>query len=256
MNSHAVRKAVGRDTLFIHGSLTGGGGSMFKAAGAAQASPALLLGESNRSAEKCTPSCGNPATLATSAVCDSSCYTGGEAGARFAGHLCGAGNASEFGEHCRTCYNDLDEARAAEVLLAEEERVEVERRTVEYQLENGQEHDKRARALRVLKEGRDVETGRREEGLRGGGGGGGGEAGENQLGEAARRGLREAARGTKRAQGHGGDVGADDMMAARRRHVIMCDTLMPPPAASGCSIKCQKKDDTVSSNTYAVWRGL
>eukprot|EP00752_Nemacystus_decipiens_P004759 g4334.t1 len=260
VNGHAVQKAVGRDTLFIHGSLTGGGGSMFKAGGTVSAtSPAFLLGESSRSAEMCKPSCGAPATFATSSVCDGSCFADREGGARFGGHLCGAGNITLFGEHCRTCYTDLDEARAAETLLAEHERMELGR-TVRSQSDNVKKHQGR-RAMRALREERYVGMGRgkgqrggEEDGVMDGGGGGG--TGE-ELGEEVKRGIGEAARGVEWTHEHdAGDVGTTggDMMTVRRHHVVMCDTLMPPTPASGCSLKCQKKDDTVCDRSCGTGR--
>lgn len=256
VNGHEVLKAVASDTLFIHGSLTGGGGSMFKAVGAAPvASPALLLGESYRAAERCTFLCGTPdsraaqavsadegtkpfaATFGTSTVCDRSCYPDSERGARFGGHLCGAGNTTEFGAHCRTCYNDLEEARAAENLLAEEERVELERRAVQTQFQNEER-----RALTVFKVDRQRSVGWEDEEDEEKG-----DAGATQLREGMEKDhdwrFGENARGVRRTNEL--DDADDDMMATRRRHVIMCDTLMPPPASPGCSPKCQKKDDTV-----------
>lgn len=196
VNNHAVRKAVATNTLFIHGSRTGGGGTMFHVGEARVMSPALLLGESNGPVERCKPLCGAPsatvgtatasvnagmtpaAASRTSTVCDRSCYADGERKARFGGYLCGAGDVSKFGAFCRTCYNTLEEARAAEDLLAKEEQIALDRRH--------------------------------------------GNGGDNV-----------------------DDADDEDMMAERRRHVIMCDTLMPPPAAPGCSLKCQRKDDTV-----------
>lgn len=271
MDHKAVLKAVASDTLFIHGSINGGGGSEFHAHGSVPASsPALrLVGESNRPAERCTASCGAPplapavapssetgmaaatAVAAVASVCDRSCYTGGENGARFGGHLCGAGDVAEFGAHCRTCFSDLEEARAAEDWLAEEERLALGRRK-----------NKKKSAVEVS--------------LGGGGGGGGGPTSKRRRvlradgggwterqegGEAEGKGKRKrendlleedsGSEGAGRGQGGRGndEVGDEgEEMVEQRRHVIMCDTMMPPPpaAVADCSLKCQRKTDTVS----------
>lgn len=262
VNNHTVLKAVASDTLFIHGSLTGGGGSMFNAPGAVRvASPALLLGESGQPAKRCKPSCGtlgssalkaetgvkttsadegtSPAgagALRTSTICDRSCDADAERGPRFGGHLCGAGNVSLYGEHCRTCYNDLEEARAAENLLAEEERIEFKRRRADKIWRSGKEQKKR----RVLRRGgigweeREGVGGEESEGQRGG------DVGEEKP-------LERGGEDGGEDDDDDDDVDDENTMAERQRHVIMCDTLVPPPATSGCSLKCQKKDDTVSS---------
>lgn len=285
MDDHAVRQAVKSDTLFIHGSLTGGGGSMFHATGSTPtASPALhLLGESNRTAERCNAPCGGghrkgdeadgdasassavaaaaaaaaTAAVGMSSVCDRSCYPDGEQGARFGGHGCGAGDASEFGDHCRMCYTDLEAARAAEDRLAEEERVALERRSAKRLRENGKKQQRKllrpdrwdgaGRVHRAPEEGEEgggtgrvdrVEEGKEEEGA------GAGEGGRSS--RVLRGGVHVGD-----AWRHGDDddeAGNEDMVIERRRHVIMCDTLMPPPAAPDCSQKCQRKDDTVGGS--------
>lgn len=109
--------AVASDTLFIHGSLSGGGGSMYASKlSATDNSPAQKLkGQS----DQCTFACGSsgPMLLIAGAytVCDRSCDAGdGTFAARFDGYLCGAGDSELYGEHCRTCYHDLAEAQAAE----------------------------------------------------------------------------------------------------------------------------------------------
>lgn len=161
VNTRTVGKAVASDTLFIHGSLTGGGGSMFKARATTDTSRALeLLGKSMPS-EKCTSACGSstliPGETGTAAVCDRSCSPS-EYGPRFDGLNCGAGDPEQYGENCRMCYEDLDEAIEAEARLAQ--------------------------------------------------------------GNAVRR------------------------PNLSQKHVIMCDTLLPPPT-SVCSTKCMRKVDTV-----------
>lgn len=275
---------------------------MFHAHGAGPAvSPALrLAGESNRPAERCTASCGAPRSLAvpssatgkattgTASVCDRSCYAGsggengenGENSARFGGHLCGAGDAAEFGEHCRTCFDDLEEARAAEERLAEEERLALGQRG------NKKKDKTKNGAVEELLNGEDVGVGV------GGGGGGGGstsskrrrtlraggvgrterregggewgredefveEEGSGLVGGGAARGEVGGEGGDDDDDGHvGGGGGGGEMdgrdgeeMIEQRRHVIMCDTLMPPPpaAVADCSLKCQRKTDTVRS---------
>lgn len=266
MDHQAVSKAVASDTLFIHGSLTGGGGSMFHAPGEVPAlSPALrLAGESNRPAERCTASCGAPSSSpaqaqalapAPTSVCDRSCYAGGENGARFGGHLCGAGDVAEFGAHCRTCFDNLQEAQAAEERLAEEERFALARRgnrnksAVEGSWKDGSKGgptSKRKRALRA--DGVDWAV-RRE----GGGAEGGGEGEVDREGDRSEEASGLGGTGRRQEErGVGGDGGEDDCdeeeVVELRRHVIMCDTLMPPPpaAVADCSLKCQRKADTVS----------
>ena len=275
MNDHAVRKAVASDTLFIHGSLTGGGGSMFHATGATPSvSPALrLLGESNRPAERCNAPCGGgrggeagaaaaaaaPAAAAAgmSTVCDRSCYADGEWGARFGGHGCGAGDAAEYGAHCRTCYTDLEAARAAEDRLAEEERVALEKRNAKKLWENGKKQQRRV--LRAdgrggagweeRGNGEDVEgAGAEEEEEEG--------VERGRTSRVLRSGARVADAWRNGDDDDDDDAASEDMVIERRRHVIMCDTLMPPPAAPDCSLKCQRKDDTVGSGSSVNRAGV
>lgn len=267
---------------------------MFHAAGnAPETSPALrLLGAGNRPAERCNAPCGGAprsglgeggeATSSTAAaaaagmstVCDRSCYPDGERGARFGGHLCGAGHAPEYGAHCRSCFTDLEAAREAEESLAEEEQVALERRSAKRLWEGGKKQQRR----RVLKadgrggagwEDRDQRDGGRteevvvaveeevvvaeveeeeedeeEE-----------EEGERGRHDGGDRALRGGDGRVADAWRHGDDdddddAGNEDMIIERRRHVIMCDTLMPPPAAPDCSLKCQRKDDTVGGRSY------
>ena len=307
MDQDAVMKAVASDTLFIHGSLTGGGGSMFKARGAAPAvSPALrLLGESNRPAERCKATCGaksrrvpgggggggGDALPGTGTVCDRSCYAAGERGARFGGHLCGAGDVAGYGAHCRVCYNDLEEARAAEEALLEEERRALRRKSGGKSRAarsvgsgngngNGNGNDNNDNVTADAREKKKSSKKNRRRVLRADGSGGaewserregdgevemgvvkeGGEGKEeeNEEDEEEHRGLRgHGQMGGALWGGHGDggfddDAGDGDMMVERRRHVIMCDTLMPPPPATGCSSKCQRKDDTVRLDDVAL----
>lgn len=237
MDQQAVLKAVASDTLFIHGSLTGGGGSMFHASGAkADSSPALRFLGKSRPGERCTASCGGPPSSsdggagAQATVCDRSCYSGGELGARFGGYLCGAGDVKEYGPHCRTCFTDVEEAQAEEERLAEEEQAAMQGRGLKMP------GDKQ-KGMRVL---------RADDGPEGGGGWVEGEEGE---GEGDVRAVLRGSRGGGAGMARRMDAvygGTDDEMVERRRHVIMCDTLMPPPPATGCSSKCQIKTDTVS----------
>eukprot|EP00752_Nemacystus_decipiens_P017576 g15749.t1 len=227
---------------------------MFHATGRAPAtSPALrLLGESNRPAERCNAPCGGAGQGGTAAgmstVCDRSCYAEGEWGARFGGHGCGAGDAAEYGAHCRACYTDPEAARAAENRLAEEERVALEKRNAKKLWEKGKKQQSvRRRVLRA--------DGRGGAGWEERGGHGDEVEEEEEGGEGGRR-SRVLVGG-----GRAGDAwrdGEDDddeghMVVERRRHVIMCDTLMPPPSAPDCSIKCQRKDDTVRWSARRQW---
>lgn len=109
---------------------------MFRARGAPEASLAQKLRAPR--ADGCTASCGGvkerrewgglkagggggEGRAEASTVCDISCRGGGVNGARFGGWMCGAGNEAEYGPHCRTCFDDVAEALAAEE--AEEERL-------------------------------------------------------------------------------------------------------------------------------------
>ncbi|CBJ32724.1 expressed unknown protein [Ectocarpus siliculosus] len=94
VDDREVLDAVAGGTLFIHGTPTDGGVSM---AG------------SNELAERCTVSCGfrfpnahaAMAPSGTATVCDRSCYAGGRDGARFGGHLCGAGDVAIYAINAR-----------------------------------------------------------------------------------------------------------------------------------------------------------
>lgn len=114
--------AVASNTLFIHGSISGGGGTQFL-------NPAKLAGRPGRmgkgSIYQCKEACGRPnyelSLVGTSTVCDRTCDAPGSSG-RFEGLLCGAGDAEEFGIHCRLCYTDVAEARKAEEALRSDNR--------------------------------------------------------------------------------------------------------------------------------------
>lgn len=117
-----ILKAVESDTLFIHGSRTGGGGSMFKTEAIA-GDVSKALGSGGRrgvASENCKGACGaaDPefAAQGRSTACDRTCYPG-QGGARFGGFMCGAGDAQRYGSHCRVCYHDVDEARRADNFL-------------------------------------------------------------------------------------------------------------------------------------------
>lgn len=51
-----------------------------------------------------------------STFCDDTCAGDG---ARFDGFLCGASNTERFGQMCRLCYTDVDEARKMEKMLSD-----------------------------------------------------------------------------------------------------------------------------------------
>lgn len=132
---------------------------MFKADVTSNTSHALELLGGNMPNDNCTRTCGSSASRNewTATVCDRSCSPG-EHGPRFGGLNCGAGDTKEFGENCRTCYNDLAKAKEAEEQLVQ----------------------------------------------------------------------RNALRGVGLTQ----------------EHVIMCETLLPPPT-SACNSKCTREVDTV-----------
>ncbi|CAM9382971.1 unnamed protein product [Choristocarpus tenellus] len=136
--------------------------------------------------EQCTSLCGSrhqPLPPGLSTVCDSSCFPRGGEDPRFGGYLCGAGDATRYGDGCRLCYTDLDEAQTADEALREHR-------------------------IRDTREGLQEDC---EEG----------------------------------------------------RHVIMCDTLAPPPAR-GCHSDCTQETKTVcdmrcrddfSEGMNCNWRG-
>lgn len=126
VNAHTVGKAIESDTLFIHGSLTGGGGSMFNVRAARDTSRALELLGRSKPIDKCTAACGSSTSISSevgvATVCDRSCRPG-EYGPRFGGLNCGAGDPERFGEECRMCYNNLTVAKEAEAQLAQKNAV-------------------------------------------------------------------------------------------------------------------------------------
>lgn len=107
--------AVSRNTLFIHGSTDGGGGTTNHAVAHAKARVAAV-------APDCTRACGRADKLGVSGVstfCDASCLRGWSlAGPRFGGHGCGADEPSRFGEDCRRCYTSQEAALAEERRLS------------------------------------------------------------------------------------------------------------------------------------------
>lgn len=237
VDDREVLDAVAGGTLFIHGTPTDGGVSM---AG------------SNELAERCTVSCGfrfsnahaAMAPSGTATVCDRSCYAGGRDGARFGGHLCGAGDVAIYGAHCRTCFTDLGEAEAAEETLALQERLVWERKSAT-----------RKGNVAFEKSWRSDEAGWTYG--RGGEGWPQQEVGEQHVevgGGGGRDNRKRGAVGNQREQGgvnivkrkQDRDMNEVQPILEKQRHVIMCDTLMPPPAASGCSHQCQEMDDAVS----------
>lgn len=149
-----VGNAVASETMFIHGSLSGGGGSQFvsdraRAAAAAtalaksggkistQAAESLRLTGSSVAAANtavgCRPECGSSADSAGSAdgrpptVCDpvgcrSAAATEGWSGLIDGGKVCGAGDEERYGSDCRRCYVDTGEALEAERLLESQAR--------------------------------------------------------------------------------------------------------------------------------------
>lgn len=167
-----VSNAVAVETLFIHGSTTGGGskkhqGEMSDGMGISTAARGTIDAQDYI----CTKACGSHQTSreleswasdsSVSTVCDPSCVPGSE-GYRFDGFMCGAGDPSRYGKSCRTCYTDDKEAAKVERILRKRE--------------------------------------------------------------------------------HSGKMDG--------KHVIMCDTLRPPAAAS-CDPKCAMKTDTVRAS---LWR--
>lgn len=98
---------------------------MFKAAAAVgDVSKALVLGHGPgvTPGTYCKEACGMSADPmfaahgSMSTVCDRTCDPG-LGGARFGGFMCGAGDPQKYGDHCRVCYLDVDEARRADSLI-------------------------------------------------------------------------------------------------------------------------------------------
>lgn len=148
VDAPTVGNAVAGETMFIHGSLTGGGGTQFSSprtkavatAAAAQsrlaaASPPNRLGEGGEpfpphspAAADCKPACGSPPagegegegamsmSMSMSTVCDrASCSSPG--GWLVGEEQCGAGDEDLYGRYCRSCYLDEHEALQADRLL-------------------------------------------------------------------------------------------------------------------------------------------
>ncbi|CAM9790044.1 unnamed protein product [Ectocarpus fasciculatus] len=240
VDDREVLDAVAVGTLFIHGTLNGGGVSM--------------VGR-NGLAKRCTVSCGvrfPNASSGTATVCDRSCHAGGRDGARFGGHLCGAGNVAIYGAHCRTCFDDLGEAEAAEEALAVQERLVLERkgatRTGKGVYEKSGRSDEAAGVYGLESEGWSQQG-----------------VGEQHVEGEGRRNRDNRKRGAvgnqrklrgdlivERKQDR--DTNDVETILQKQRHVIMCDTLMPPPAAAGCSHHCQEMDDTVCDRSCGTGR--
>lgn len=177
VDNTTVSNAIAGDTLFIHGSTTGGGSKKHQA-DVAEENEAMreAQGETDPEDYVCSSACGSrwsPRDVGTAAVnpavssvCDPSCVPGSE-GYRFDGFMCGAGDPARFGKSCRTCYTSEAEAAKVERILRKKE-------------VDGQIHGK---------------------------------------------------------------------------HVIMCNTMRPPPAAK-CDPKCAMKTDTVRSPVQAHCRDI
>lgn len=129
--------------MFIHGSMSGGGGTQFVSDHARAVAAAAALergetttaataessrlssvapGESRPGAAGCQPECGGAVREGVlSTVCDPvACSSAG--GWRVGGMLCGAGDEERYGMGCRQCYLDNDEALRAERLLESQAR--------------------------------------------------------------------------------------------------------------------------------------
>lgn len=120
------------NTLFIHGSLSGGGSSKFLGSSVKKTASKSRAESWKTSLHDCKLPCGTPNVElnvpGTSTVCDSTCRAGAN-GPRFGGLLCGAENEEKYGAHCRLCYEDVAEARKAEAALRADNRtVEPNRR--------------------------------------------------------------------------------------------------------------------------------
>ncbi|CAM9390650.1 unnamed protein product [Choristocarpus tenellus] len=106
--------------LFVHNS---GNGQWDKYSG--EKTSLLHSGEENAisiNGEQCTSLCGSRQQSlppGASTVCDSSCFPSGGEVPRFGGYLCGADDAPKYGQGCRLCYTDLEEAQTAEEALRE-----------------------------------------------------------------------------------------------------------------------------------------
>lgn len=112
----AVAVSVSRETLFIHGSSDGGGS-------VSNIGRKVQSGEGPADSPDCTSACGLPdqpgIQPGMSTFCDSTCLPGwSSTGPRFGGHSCGANDASRFGNSCRLCYTNREEALAEDQELA------------------------------------------------------------------------------------------------------------------------------------------
>eukprot|EP00903_Cladosiphon_okamuranus_P005533 g5510.t1 len=129
-----VGNAVASDTMFIHGSLSGGGGTQFvsesaREAAAAAAESLALTGSSvaATTAVGCRLECGSAASGGggggggPSTVCDPEGCSAIQPW-RVGGKDCGAGDKERYGSDCRRCYVDIDEALEAERVLERQAR--------------------------------------------------------------------------------------------------------------------------------------
>lgn len=141
-----VGNAVASETMFIHGSLSGGGGTQFVSERAREAAAAAAVSRgglvSTTAAESlklagssvataaagsqppsatvgCRPECGSAGSGGgPSTVCDPEGCSAADGGSgRVGDGLCGAGDEERYGGHCRRCYMDADEAIEAERVL-------------------------------------------------------------------------------------------------------------------------------------------
>lgn len=127
VDNRTVLNAVASDTLFIHGSLTGGGGTQHLAKKSSKVKSEIsVLKEERNVDDVCKASCGTNvlAIDGASTVCDETCDSTGRYGARFDGLFCGVGDPDTYGTHCRLCYNDLDAARRQELAMINDNRTD------------------------------------------------------------------------------------------------------------------------------------
>lgn len=127
VDNRTVVNAVASDTLFIHGSLTGGGGTQHLAKKSSKANGDMSVLQEQRVGDAvCKAPCGTNvlAIDGASTACDDTCDLTGRYGARFDGLFCGVGDPDTFGAHCRLCYHDLDAARRQELAMINDNRTD------------------------------------------------------------------------------------------------------------------------------------
>lgn len=111
-----MAQAVSKGTLFIHGNTRSGGNI-------ARSIPDISS-QTHSTNRDCMSACDSATlpherTASLSMFCDDSCSPlWSSAGARFGGHNCGVGAASQYGLTCRLCYTNQEEALAADRRLA------------------------------------------------------------------------------------------------------------------------------------------